>query len=71
MVFKFPKASIVIATYNNARTLEKVIKAMLKLKYPNQFEIIVVDDGSKDNTSKMMLQFSKNKKIKFKKFEKN
>ena len=31
---RWPNASIVIATYNRASTLRKVLKAMLKLEYP-------------------------------------
>lgn len=62
---KFPNASIFIATFNNAPVLHKVLDAMLKLDYPAQYEIIVSDDGSKDNTKQMLLQnFRNNKKIK-------
>jgi glycosyltransferase involved in cell wall biosynthesis len=72
MPFSLPKASIVIATYNNAAVLRKVLKAMLGLDYPSEFEVIVVDDGSKDNTREMMQEeFGKEKKIKFIAFEKN
>ena len=61
----FPKASIVIAAFNNAATLERVLNAMLKLDYPNDFEIIVVNDGSTDNTKEMLEErFGKEKKIK-------
>lgn len=62
---KFPNASIVIATFNNAPILRKVLDAMLKLNYPAQYEIIVADDGSTDNTKQMLLaNFRNNKKIK-------
>ncbi len=65
MTFNFPKASIVIASYNNKVVLEKVLNAMLKLDYPNEYEIIVVDDGSKDGTIKMLHnKFGEIKKIK-------
>jgi len=71
MAFSFPKASIVIATFNNAKVLEKVLLGMQKLSYPTEYEVIVVDDGSKDETAKMMQQFEKDKKIKFLAFKKN
>ncbi len=65
MTFNFPKASIVIASYNNKVVLEKVLDAMLVLDYPNEFEVIVVDDGSKDGTIEMLhKKFGENKKIK-------
>ncbi|MEW6295722.1 MAG: glycosyltransferase family A protein [Candidatus Diapherotrites archaeon] len=62
---KWPNLSIVIATYNNIKTLEKVISAMLNLEYPSQYEVIVVDDGSTDNTKNIIREkYGKNKKIK-------
>lgn len=62
---QWPKASIVIATYNNAAILPKVLKAMLRLKYPTDYEVIVVNDGSSDDTAEMLKQeFGKTPKIK-------
>jgi glycosyltransferase involved in cell wall biosynthesis len=45
-----PYISIVIPSYNRASFLEKNIPEVLKLDY-NNYEVIVVDDGSTDNTS--------------------
>ena len=44
------KASIIIPTYNSARTLDECLKSSLSnnSKYP--FEVIVVDKGSTDET---------------------
>ncbi len=68
----FPKASIVIPTHNNAATLRKVLNAMLKLDYPSEYEVIVVNDGSTDSTAGMLeKEFSANKKIKIINFAKN
>lgn len=65
MAFSFPKASIVIPTRNNKKALEKVLEAMLFLDYPNEFEVIVVDDGSTDGTKEMLQEkFGKEKRIK-------
>jgi GT2 family glycosyltransferase len=72
MAFSFPKASIVVATYNNAKVLRRVLDAMLALDYPAGYEIIVVDDGSKDGTAEMMRkEFSGEPRIRFLRFEKN
>ncbi|MDR3681138.1 MAG: glycosyltransferase family A protein [Flavipsychrobacter sp.] len=45
-----PFISIVIPSYNRATFLEQNIPALLKLDY-DAYELIVVDDGSTDNTS--------------------
>lgn len=69
--FKLPDASVVIATYNNANTLRRVLQGMLKLSYPAKFEVIVVNDGSRDSTREMMKEFAKEKRISFIDFHKN
>ncbi|MCH5687477.1 glycosyltransferase [Niabella sp. W65] len=48
-----PLVSIIIPTYNRAATIGKAIDSALHQTYKN-FEIIVVDDGSKDDTSDVL-----------------
>lgn len=48
---KPPKVSIVIPTYNRPDSTEKTVYSALNQKYAN-FEVIVVDDGSEDDTWK-------------------
>ncbi len=68
----FPNASVVIATYNNAKVLRKVLSAMLRLDYPAEYEIIVVDDGSSDGTAEMLhREFGKEKAVKIIAFKRN
>ena len=43
--------SILIPAYNEARTIEPVLQRVLALQMRVPFEVIVVDDGSKDGTS--------------------
>lgn len=50
--------SLYIPVYNGGSTIESVIKSVLKLNpYPN--EIIVIDDGSTDNTVKILEKYKK------------
>lgn len=53
-----PKVSIVIATYNGEKTIEKCLESVLNQTYPReQIEAIVVDDGSSDGTVKIIKNF--------------
>lgn len=49
----YPPISVLVPAYNEEVTIEDSLKQMLKLDY-GQYEIIVVNDGSKDLTSKVM-----------------
>ncbi|MDK2969243.1 MAG: hypothetical protein PWQ65_346 [Bacteroidota bacterium] len=46
---KLPSISVVAPAYNEERTIIENINCLLSLKYPN-FEIVIVNDGSKDRT---------------------
>jgi glycosyltransferase involved in cell wall biosynthesis len=49
------KLSVVVACYNEAGTIEKIIDAVLNAPYTDK-EIIVVDDGSTDGTREILLE---------------
>jgi len=50
----YPTISILIPAYNEEKNIEKTIKACLRLNYPKEkLDIIVINDGSTDSTSKI------------------
>ncbi len=68
---KIYKVSVIVPAYNEEKTISKTIKSLLNLDYPkDKLEILVIDDGSTDNTYKIAKQFeSKNVKVYTKKNE--
>lgn len=54
--------SVVIPTYNRAHTLTRSLDSVLKQKY-RPIEIIVVDDGSTDNTQAFIKNYSVNNNL--------
>ncbi|MCC6233460.1 MAG: glycosyltransferase [Verrucomicrobiales bacterium] len=51
-----PKVSVVVATYNGGRTLGPCLDALLELRHPD-YEILVVDDGSTDDTPQITARY--------------
>lgn len=51
-----PMVSVIIPTYNRADMVPNAIQSALNQTYPNK-EIIVIDDGSNDNTKKIVEAF--------------
>ncbi len=47
--------SIVVPAYNEAATIAESLSSLLALRYPN-FELIVVNDGSTDNTLQVLIE---------------
>ena len=48
----YPKASVVVCSYNGAKTLDRCLTSLKEINYPS-YEVILVDDGSTDNTQEI------------------
>ena len=53
---RWPRASVVVCSYNGARTIARCLESLRALEYPD-VEIIVVDDGSTDGTADIARRF--------------
>ncbi|MHC0443571.1 glycosyltransferase, partial [Flavobacterium sp. 3-210] len=48
-----PKLSLIAPAYNEGLTIEENVKSLLSLNY-NNYQVIVVNDGSKDNSMEIL-----------------
>lgn len=66
-----PKISVIVPVYNTEKYIEKCLKSILN-QTMNDIEIIVVNDGSTDNSEKIIKEIEKNNntKIQIKYFKK-
>jgi O-antigen biosynthesis protein len=51
-----PMVSVVICAYNAERTMRQCLESLNRLDYPN-FEVVIVDDGSRDATAQIAGEF--------------
>ena len=56
----FPSISLIVPAFNEEITIKKSIQSLIELDYQN-YEIIVVDDGSTDKTLKIAREFETSK----------
>jgi len=47
----YPGLSILVAAYNEESSIADTIRSLAAQRYPGNFEVIVIDDGSKDATA--------------------
>ncbi len=48
----YPKVSVVVCSYNGGKTLDRCLESLKHVDYPD-YEVVLVDDGSKDNTQEI------------------
>lgn len=51
-----PRVSVVVCCYNGGRTLRQCLESLARLRYPD-YEVILVDDGSTDDTAAIAAEF--------------
>ncbi len=61
-VDKTPFVSILVPAYNEEKTIQKTLDSIYHLDYPqDHMEVIVINDGSKDNTEQVVREFARDK----------
>lgn len=67
----FPRVTVLMPTYNDERYIEEALRSVLFQTMPN-FELIIIDDASIDQTSAILAKFAKqDKRIRFFRNKKN
>ncbi|WP_111307953.1 glycosyltransferase family 2 protein [Confluentibacter sediminis] len=61
---RYIKVTVGIMSYNNADFIIEAIESVLKQTY-NNWELFIVDDGSKDNTQDIISQYLNDSRIKY------
>ena len=64
-----PVFSIITPTYNRGYILWKTMQSVQKQQYP-YWEMLILDDGSTDNTAQVVAQFQKDPRIRYYKVSK-
>lgn len=63
---ELPKVSIIISAYNEEDKISDCIESLKAVDYPrDQYEVIILNDGSKDKTSSIVAKYADGKNIVF------
>jgi len=58
MLPQSPRVSVIVCSYNGGTTLDQCLRSLEELDYPN-YEVIVVNDGSTDDTRSILSRFER------------
>ena len=62
---KYRGVTIIVPSFNEEKTIEKTVESLLSLNYPkDKLNIFLIDDGSTDDTWKVISKFTKYSNIK-------
>ena len=56
----YPKVSVIVCSYNGGQTIRECLVALDEVNYPD-YEIVLVDDGSTDNTQQTVVAWQSNR----------
>lgn len=57
---EYPFVSIMVPAHNEGIVIEKTVKSLLELEYPeDKYEIIIINDNSSDNSSEILSEMQK------------
>ncbi len=60
----FPSVTVIVPVFNEEKTVTKTVFSLLKLDYPkDKLKIIIVDDGSTDETRHIIARFRNHKRV--------
>lgn len=65
-----PRVTVVIPTYNRARFIKRAIRSVQEQTY-KRWRLLIVDDGSKDRTAKVVKRFLDDPRIRYVRQKKN
>lgn len=51
---QYPPLSILIAAFNEERLIVETLESIAQQEYPGEFEVLVIDDGSTDDTAQLV-----------------
>jgi poly-beta-1,6-N-acetyl-D-glucosamine synthase len=60
----FPSVTIIVPSFNEEKTVKATVESLLKLNYPkDKLTLLLIDDGSTDNTLKVLNTFKDNPQV--------